>query len=64
MTAYEIDIRSRKTGNTIETIFSGDYDKAYSVLDNWYKNHPDMNIECIDGYLDGTDGVFADIYVD
>ena len=62
MTTWEVDVRSRKTGNSTETIFSGDYDRAYEVLDNWYKNNG-MDIEHRDDYLDGTDGVFADIYV-
>lgn len=61
---YEIDIRSRKTGNTVETIFSGSHDDACDVLNNWYKQHPELNIEtCLEDYVDGSDGFFADIYV-
>lgn len=61
---WEVDIRSRKNGESIETIFSDkDQDKAYDCLNKWYDKHPELNIEAPrTDYIDGTDGVFADIY--
>jgi len=66
-TAWEVDLRSRKTGDSIETIYSGEYDKACEVLENWYKEHPDIDAELpenegLEYYVDGTEGIFADIY--
>ena len=59
---WEVDLRSRKTGNSIETIFSGSHDDACTVLQNWYDNHQmDYKLNR-DDYIDGTNGVFADIY--
>lgn len=60
--AWEVDIRSRKTGDSIETIYSGDHDTACDVMQKWYNDH-NMSYEVdIENYVDGTDGVFADIY--
>lgn len=60
--AWEVDIRSRKTGDSIETIYSGDHDAACDVMQKWYNDHG-MSYEVdIESYVDGTDGVFADIY--
>lgn len=62
---WEVDLRSRKTGNSIETIFSGEHDAACEFIDEWYKNNT------VHGYVDGmefeklhdgSDGVFADLY--
>ena len=62
---WEVDLRSRKTGNSIETIFSGEHDAACEFMDEWYKNNT------IPGYVDGmrfedlhdgSEGVFADLY--
>ena len=64
MEYWEVDIRSRKDGNTIETIFSGEwYDEACDCLNRWYKEHPEVDIESDrESLVDGSDGVFADIY--
>lgn len=61
---YEVDLRSRKTGNSIETIFSSEsHDESCEVLENWYKQHSELNTETnLENYVDGSDGVFADIY--
>lgn len=60
--AWEVDIRSRKTGDSIETIYSGDHDKACDVMQKWYNDH-NMSYEVnLEDYVDGSDGVFADIY--
>lgn len=62
---WEVDLRSRKTGNSIETIFSGEHDAACNCIQEWYENND------IPGYIngmsfeelhDGSDGVFADLY--
>ena len=62
--AWEIDLRSRRTGDTIETIFSGEYhDDAMDCLNRWYDEHPELDREYPrEDYVDGSDGVFADIY--
>lgn len=62
---WEVDLRSRKTGNSIRTIFSGEHDSACDVMNEWYKNNN------VPGYVegmsfeelhDGSEGVFADLY--
>lgn len=62
--AWEVDIRSRKTGDSIETIFSGEwYDEAMDCLNRWYDEHPELDVNYPrEDYVDGSDGVFADIY--
>ena len=51
-TWYEIDLRSKETGDSVETICSTtDHDEACRVLDQW----------CLDN-CDGSADVFADIY--
>ena len=66
--AWEVDIRSRKTGDSIETIFSGEWhDEAMDCLNRWYDERPELKAElealdCIEDFVDGTDGIFADIY--
>ena len=64
MEYWEIDLRSRKDGNTVETIFSSEsHDDACKCLENWYKEHSEVDIEAErESLIDGTDGVFADIY--
>ena len=62
---YEVDLRSRITGWTEETIYSGhDCDEAYRVAREWNKEHSglDIDIEDREEYVDGSDGVFADVY--
>ena len=36
---YEVDIRSRETGKSIETIYSGTHDEVWNVFYEWYKKH-------------------------
>jgi hypothetical protein len=64
MEYWEVDLRSRKNGNTVETIFSGEWhDEACDCLSRWYKEHPEVDVEVDrESLIDGTDGVFADIY--
>lgn len=65
MEYWEIDLRSRKDGHSIETIFSGEsHDKACGCLQKWYDEHPELDAdEDRESYVDGKDGVFADIYL-
>lgn len=65
MEYWNIDIRSRKTGNAIQTIFSClDYDLACEYLEKWYKKHSEIDVkENREDYVDGKPGVFADIYL-
>ena len=64
MEMYEVDLRSRKTGNSIECIYSGDdYEKAYEIADNWNKeNVADYDDRNWEDYIDDTDGMFAEVY--
>ena len=62
---YEVDLRSRKDGDSVECIYSGgNHDEAYDVVNKWYKdNLPNWNIETpYEKLIDGTDGVFAYCY--
>lgn len=67
MTMYEVDLRSRKTGNSVECIYSGDnHNEACKIADNWNKEHlADYNEELgYEDYIDlETDGLSADVYV-
>jgi hypothetical protein len=65
MMLYEVDLRSRKTGNSIECILSTkNHDDAYNCADEWNrKNVPDYDINIPhDRYIDGTDGLYAEVY--
>lgn len=62
---YEVDLRSRKTGNSIECILSTkNHDDAYNCADEWNrKNVPDYDINIPhDRYIDGTDRLYAEVY--
>ena len=63
---WEVDLRSRSTGNSVETIYSGEsHDEACAVLNKWYKDHPELSFPgwSLEDFVDGSDGVFADIYL-
>lgn len=66
-TMYEVDLRSRFTGNSVECIYSGDnYDKAYEIADSWNRRHlADYDKDAgFDDYIDfETDGLSACLYV-
>ena len=62
---WEVDLRSRKTGNSIETLFSGEHDAACIFIQEWYENN-DIP-EYVEGMSfeklhDGSEGIFADLY--
>lgn len=63
---YEVDLRSRKTGDSVECIYSGDdHTKAYEIADNWNKeNLADYDKDTyFDDYRDCvSDGLFACVY--
>lgn len=61
---YEVDLRSRKDGESFECIYSGDYEKAYEIAENWNKENIvnfDMNRD-LEDYIDDNDGFFAYVY--
>lgn len=61
---YEVDLRSRISGESIECIYSGDdYEKAYEVMDKWNReNLADYDDRDFEDYIDNTDGLFAYVY--
>lgn len=62
---YEVDLRSRKTGDTIDSLLITNYhDKAYREAKEYNENTiEDFNENLpIDNYIDGNDGLFADVY--
>lgn len=61
---YEVDLRSRKTGDSVECIYSGDdYEKAYEVMNKWNEvNLTNYDGRAWDDYIDGSDGLFAYVY--
>ena len=59
---YEVDLRNRKNGDTIEVIYSGtSYDEAWDKRNQWFKeNLPNWNDDNdVLDLIDGSDGVFA-----
>lgn len=67
MEMYEVDLRNRKTGDSVECIYSGDdHNKACEIADNWNReNLADYNKDFgFSDYVDGeTEGLSADVYV-
>ena len=64
-TIFEVDVMSRKDGNSIECIYSGtDYQQAYDIADEYNKrNNADYDHDKgFDDYHDGTDGTFANFF--
>lgn len=63
---YEVDLRNRKTGKSVECILSTeDYDEAYRCSEDYNKyNLKDYDKgRAIEEYIDGkTDGFVADVY--
>lgn len=62
---YEVDLRRRKDGNSVETIYSGGkHDKAWDMTAKWNKdNIPDYDEKkYYESYVDGSEGLFADVY--
>ena len=65
MMMYEVDLRNRKTGDAVECILStNNHDEAWEFAEEWNKkNIPDYDIDIPnDSYIDGTDGLFAEVY--
>lgn len=65
MMMYEVDLRDRKTGESVETICSTEnHDEAYDVAEKYNKENV-LNYYTeysIDKYIDGTDGLIADVF--
>lgn len=63
---YEVDLRERKTGSSVITIFvTWNVNKAWEIVDWYNRNHlDDYNPNtCIEDYIDeDKDGFFADCY--
>lgn len=61
---YEVDLRRRTDGESVECIYSSDdYEKAYEVMNNWNKeNLADYDDRDWEDYIDNTDGLFAYVY--
>lgn len=66
MVVYEVDLRDRRTGKSIECIYSGDDpDKAYDIAKSYNeKNIDDYDVDIdIEDYIDfETDGLIANVY--
>ena len=65
MLRYDVDLRDRKTGNSVRCILStDDHDKAWTYAENWNKtNLLNYDKEMSDDYyIDGTEGLIADVY--
>lgn len=63
---YEVDLRNRKTGSSVECIYSGeDYEKARMMLNVYNTNLTDYDyLKMPIDYIDGkTEGVSAYMYV-
>ena len=62
---YEVDLRDRKTGNSIECVLSTEnHDEAWDFAREWNKNQLSDYDEDVsyDSYIDGTEGLVADVY--
>lgn len=62
---YEVDLRRRTDGESVECIYSGeDYETAYRIAEWWNKkNVPDYNgYREWESYIDDVDGMFAYVY--
>lgn len=71
-TVYEVDLRNRRTGDSVETIYSGaDYDLAYKIAVQWNASHGfgmiDNDYESFDDLLaspvNPDQQLFADLMV-
>lgn len=65
MMMYEVDLRNRKTGDSVACILSTkSHDEAWKFAKEWNKkNLPDYDEErTYDSYIDGTESFVADVY--
>lgn len=67
MEMYEVDLRSKKTGSSVETIFSTEsHDEAWDMAKKYNDEHGYILDDLPNGYeslIDGkSDGLFADVY--
>lgn len=65
MVIFEVDLRDRKTGNSIECICSTEnHNEAYKIAEKYNKaNILNYDVERnIEDYIDGMDGLIADVY--
>lgn len=67
---YEVDLRERETGNSVETIYSGtDDEKAYGIAEDWNIEHGygelQVDYESFDDlrfHNNPNTNLFADVY--
>ena len=63
---FEVDLRDRETGDSVECIYSGeDHDEAYQIAEEYNKeNLKDYGVEkCVEDYIGETEnGLVADVY--
>ncbi len=65
MMMYEVDLRNRRSGNSVECVLSTEnHDKAWKYAEEWNKkNLSDYDEErACDSYIDGTESLIADVY--
>lgn len=62
---FEVDLRNRIDGDSVECIYSGDdYEKAYEIAEKWNKENVadyDDN-RSWENYIDDSNGLFAYVY--
>lgn len=62
---YEVDLRRRTDGESVECIYSSDdYEMAYEIAEKWNKeNLADYDAyKGFGDYIDDSDGLFAYVY--
>ena len=65
MMLYEVDLRNRRFGSSVECILSTkDSNEAYECADEWNKkNVPDYDTnKNHDRYINGSDEIYAQVY--
>lgn len=65
MEYYEVDLRNRINGDSVECIYSGgNYDEAWNTVEKWNIEHvPDYKPHTpAQDYIDGNHGLVADCY--
>ena len=66
MEIFEVDLRDRKTGDSVECIYSGDdHDKAYQIAEEYNRENVEnyRKENCVEDYIWETEiGLIADVY--
>ena len=68
MTRYAVDLRNRKTGNSeqMNVFVSDNHEESYQYAKEYNEMHVDGYNDDLDNekYIDGKDGLFADVYLE